>query len=207
MAVSNSIAPILAGTNASDSSLRAIKPPVELPDPWKWVWLGLGALLLASLGFLLWRQWKKRLDQMPQVPVVPAHLRAKQRLQEALALLAQPREFCITVSDISRGYLEERFAFHAPERTTEEFLYELRETNLLTPDQKEKLGEFLQRCDLVKFARYEPREPELRELHGSAVRLVEETEPAAELPVDDRPRSGGMTPSSFPSPTNADKAS
>ena len=43
-----------------------------------------------------------------------------------------------------------------------EFLYELRETNLLAPDQKDGLGEFLKRCDLVKFARYEPREPELR---------------------------------------------
>jgi hypothetical protein len=48
---------------------------------------------------------------------------------------------------------------------------------LLTPDQKDGLGEFLKRCDLVKFARYEPREPELRDLHESALRLVEETEP------------------------------
>jgi len=92
-------------------------------------------------------------------------------------LLGQPREFCIAVSDTIRGYLEERFTFHAPERTTEEFLYELRETDLLTPDQKDGLGEFLKRCDLVKFARYEPREPELRDLHESAVRLVDETEP------------------------------
>jgi len=83
--------------------------------------------------------------------------------------------------------LEERFRFHAPERTTEEFLYELRETNLLTPDQKDGLGEFLKRCDLVKFARYEPREPELRDLHESALRLVEETEPVERqaAPLDD----------------------
>jgi hypothetical protein len=59
-------------------------------------------------------------------------------------------------------YLEERFDFHAPERTTEEFLYELQATELLTRDQKESLAEFLKRCDLVKFAKYEPREPELR---------------------------------------------
>ena len=52
-----------------------------------------------------------------------------------------------------------------------------RSTNLLTPDQKESLGEFLKRCDLVKFAKYEPGQPELRDLHDSALRLVEETEP------------------------------
>ena len=82
------------------------------------------------------------------------------------------------MSDTIRWYLEERFEFHAPERTTEEFLYELRNTNLLTAAQKESLGDFLQQCDLVKFAKYEPTQEELQNLHGSAVRLVNETEPA-----------------------------
>jgi len=110
-------------------------------------------------------------------PVIPPHIRAKQKLREALALISQPREFCILVSDTIRWYLEERFEFRAPERTTEEFLYELQGTNLLTPDQKTSLGEFLRRCDLVKFAKYEPGPPELHDLHESAMRLVEETEP------------------------------
>lgn len=48
---------------------------------------------------------------------------------------------------------------------------------MLTALQQQSWGDFLTRCDLVKFARYEPREPELRELYDAAVRLVEETEP------------------------------
>jgi hypothetical protein len=158
-------------------TLRDIKPPVELPDPWKWAMIALAALIACAVAWFLWREWKKRRAQVPSIPVIPAHVRARRKLEEALALISQPREFCTLVSDTIRGYLEERFSFHAPERTTEEFLYELRETNLLTPDQKDGLGEFLKRCDLVKFARYEPREPELRDLHDSALRLVEETEP------------------------------
>ena len=110
-------------------------------------------------------------------PPIPAHVRAKQKLQEALALLAEPKPFVIAVSDTARTYLEDRFEFRAPERTTEEFLRELAGTKLLLPDQKESLGNFLASCDLVKFAKYEPGERELLELHGSAVRLVEETEP------------------------------
>ena len=98
--------------------------------------------------------------------------------REALALISQPKPFVIAVSDTARTYLEERFQFHAPERTTEEFLRELAGTKLLLPEQKESLGDFLASCDLVKFAKYEPGENELRELHGSALRLVEETEPA-----------------------------
>jgi hypothetical protein len=164
-----------AGTNAD--ALRDIKPPVEIPSVWAWLGWVLGALAVAALAFWAWRYWQKRRFLIPPVPVVPAHIRAKQKLREALALIGQPREFCILVSDTIRWYLEERFDFHAPERTTEEFLYELQATNLLTPDQKNSLGEFLGRCDLVKFAKYEPGPPELHDLHDSAMRLVEETEP------------------------------
>jgi len=165
----------LAGSGTND--LRDIRPPVAIPSGWAWVLWVAGALLVAALVFLAWRYAKRRRQEVTPVPVIPPHIIAKQRLMDALALLGQPREFCIAVSDAVRWYLEQRFDFHAPERTTEEFLVELGATDRLTPDQKQSLGEFLQRCDLVKFARYEPREPELRELHAAAVRLVEETEP------------------------------
>jgi hypothetical protein len=180
---SNSV--LNAAADAGADALRDIKPPVALPDPWKWVMLGVAIVIAAIAGWLLWLYWQKRHTRIPPIPIVPAHVRARRKLEEALALITQPREFCIVVSDTIRSYLEERFNFRAPERTTEEFLYELRETNLLAPDQKDGLGEFLKQCDLVKFARYEPREPELRDLHQSALRLVEETEPVAEpTPAD-----------------------
>ena len=159
------------------NALRDIKPPVDIPNPWALLWWALGVLALAALAFLAWRYWQKRRAQIPPVPVIPAHVRARQKLQDALKLIGQPKEFCIAVSDTARWYLEERFNFRAPERTTEEFLYELQSTNVLLPDQKASLGEFLNRCDLVKFAKYEPREPELHDLHDSALRLVDETIP------------------------------
>jgi len=46
----------------------------------------------------------------------------------------------------------------------------------LSAGQKQSLAEFLERCDLVKFARFEPTESALRELHESALRLVHETQ-------------------------------
>src|ERR1051326_8804563 len=185
MAATNFIPISAPSTAVSTNALRDIKPPVEIPTGWLWTFWVIGALLFAALAYWAWRYWQKRRAQAAIVPIIPPHIRAKQKLQEALALLGQPREFCIIVSDTIRYYLEERFTFRAPERTTEEFLYELRQTDLLSPDQKESLGEFLKRCDLVKFARYEPGEPELRELHESALRLIEETEPQPEpTPTD-----------------------
>jgi len=159
------------------NDVRDIKPPVEIPSGWLWViWIG-SVLAAMALAHLAWKYWQKRRAQVPAAPVIPPHVRAKRKLQEALALLNQPRPFCIEVSDTVRLYLEERFDFRAPERTTEEFLYELQATNLLKVEQKASLGEFLKSCDLVKFARYEPHQAELEGLHSSALRLVEETEP------------------------------
>jgi hypothetical protein len=161
------------GTN----DIRDIKPPIDIPSGLEWLWWTLAALALIGILFVAWKMWAISRTRVHVEPLVPAHVRAKEALQKALELIGQPKPFCFSVSDIVRHYLEERFAFHAPERTTEEFLRELSETNLLTEDQKESLGRFLENCDLVKFAKYEPGENELRELHSSAVRLVDVLSP------------------------------
>jgi hypothetical protein len=169
-ATNNNLAPV-----AED--IRDIKPPIEISDGLAWLWQSLIVVALVVAVFLIWRWWRNRKTNIVLPPPVPAHIRAKKKLEQALALITQPKPFVIAVSDTARAYLEERFQFRAPERTTEEFLRELGGTKLLLPEQKESLGEFLASCDLVKFAKYEPGENELRELHSSALRLVEETEP------------------------------
>ena len=162
---------------AAASDIRDIKPPLDIPSGWAPLWWTLGTLAALVLLYFLWRRWRQQRALVPVAPPIPAHVRARQKLAAALALLGQPKPFCNAVSDVSRLYLEERFNFHAPERTTEEFLRELAGTDLLSPDQKDSLTRFLESCDLVKFARYEPGETELRALHESAVRLIDETEP------------------------------
>ena len=189
----------LAQTNLTSAAsvadgLRDIKGPIVIPTGWEWVWWALGifiviALLVGLLIFLLTRR-----KQIAAPPLIPPHLRARERLEAALALIGQPKPFVIAVSAALRSYLEERFQFRAPERTTEEFLIELKKTELLLPDQKESLGEFLRRCDLVKFARHEPVEAELRRLHTVALKLVAETKPRPE------PRPGPVPSASASEP-------
>ena len=127
-----------AGAAAATNALRDIKPPVEIPSGWAWLGWVLGALLLAGLLWWAWRYWQKRRLRVPPIPVIPAHILAREKLAEALAFLGQPKPFCVRVSDTLRWYLEQRFDFHAPERTTEEFLHELQGTNRLSPEQKRK---------------------------------------------------------------------
>src|SRR5437016_1930431 len=115
MAATNFIPNSAGSTLGATNELRDIKPPLVIPSGWALVAWILGAIALAALGFWLWRYWKKRRAQVPLLPVIPPHVRAKQRLEEALALIGQLREFCVMVSDTIRTYLEERFEFHAPE--------------------------------------------------------------------------------------------
>jgi hypothetical protein len=176
-------------TVAAANDIRDIKPPIDIPTGLEWLWWTLAVVAVLALMLFAWRYIHRRMTHVAITPPVPAHIRAKQKLQEALALISQPKPFVIAVSDTTRTYLEERFQFRAPERTTEEFLRELAGTNLLAGEQKESLGEFLESCDLVKFAKYEPAETELHGLHHAAVKLVDETEPR---PVE--PSAAGIQP-------------
>jgi hypothetical protein len=79
------------------------------------------------------------------------------------------------LSDIVRRYLELRFGLRAPEQTTAEFLQEMRGCTHLLPDQQSALRDFLERCDLVKFARVIPCPEECGALAELARRVVVET--------------------------------
>jgi len=164
------------------NDIRDIKPPIEISEGNQWIWRVLIFVALVVAAILIWRWLKNKKTNIVLPPPIPAHLRAKRNLADALAFITEPKRFCTLVSDTARFYLEERFQFRAPERTTEEFLRELAGTKLLLPEQKESLGEFLASCDLVKFAKYEPGENELHALYESAVNLVDETASMEILP-------------------------
>lgn len=172
--------PAPVGTNATNAAVEAmkdlndIKPPVYVFDQW-WLVFTLLAVGLVLSGLLVW--WLiRRKNQPPPMPIIiPAHERARQKLQAALDLLDQPKPFCILVSDALRLYLEERFDLHAPEQTTEEFLDELRWRPVLSSAQKDLLRDFLSRCDLVKFAKVELAPNDLQGLYNAALVLIDQT--------------------------------
>lgn len=164
-------------------TLVDIKAPIEIPDYWLYLWIGLGAVAAVILGYLVWKYWLKKKFEPAPVPPLPPHVRARRRLRDAMAHITDAKLFVSVVSDAVRIYLEESFHLRAPERTTEEFLHELQASNRLGENVKPSLGEFLNRCDMVKFAKYEPTQMELEDLHSAAMRIVEETEPRPDLPV------------------------
>ena len=156
--------------------IREVKPPVEIPSGWTGLWLLLVVLAAAAVAWWIWRRTRRKIVERKVEIIVPPHTRAYDRLRAALELINQPEPYCVAVSAALRTYLEERFDFRAPERTTEEFLVELQETALLGLYQKRSLAGFLEQCDLVKFAREQPGREALRELYNAAFKLVRETQ-------------------------------
>ena len=163
----------MSDTNLTD--ILEIKPPMEL-DPGNgsvWAIWVLIFLFLAGAALLFWALHtpaKHGADSPPDAE-------AQRKLRQAWALLGTPALFAEAVADILRVYLGERFNFHAPERSSEEFLQELQRMPQMTEAQKTLLGQFLLFCDLSKFARHDPSEDECRNLHTIAVNLVDETAP------------------------------
>jgi len=173
-------------TNAVSSEkipdIRDLKDMVDIPTGNEWVlWLLVTAAVMIIAGIVAWfirRHLAKCNAELAPPPSQPPHVVAWERLQRALELIHEAEWFCVEVSHIIRVYLEERFSLHAPDRTTEEFLIELQSSRRLVAEHKQLLADFLRECDMVKFARAEPPEQELRSLHESASRLVGETQPS-----------------------------
>jgi hypothetical protein len=130
-----------------------------------------------AAGFWLYLR-RKRVQKLVRI-FKPAHELAYERLRalvkEDLVSAGRIKEFYERISDILRHYIEHRFSLRAPERTTEEFLVELANTDVRSASDKERLGEFLQHCDLVKFARHEPTTEQIQKTFDLVKDFIEKT--------------------------------
>jgi hypothetical protein len=84
------------------------------------------------------------------------------------------------LSNTLRKYLELQFQLPAPEQTTTEFLQTLQKSPL-PAEQCTLLGDLLQHCDLVKFARLAPSRAECRSAIETARTFIERSNESTSL--------------------------
>jgi hypothetical protein len=158
--------------------IRDIKGLVPLPHSWWWLW---ALLVVAAVAAALWLYLRRRSKTEtvsagpPPSPYAVAIQALRQLLDENLMGRGEVDAFYTRLSDIVRHYLEGRFGLRAPERTTEEFLYEIARDSALAPEHQALLGLFLQEADLVKFARFRPGLADMKRAFDAAERFVRET--------------------------------
>ena len=168
--------------DADASDVRGIKPPVSLDKRYFKLYIIIaivfGVLLLVAI--VLHYVYHRKQTETESIPEpLPAHQVAYNDLESLMAMdlisKGQIKEYYYRLSNIVRHYIENRFKLMAPERTTEEFLAEMMVTGKLTEDHKELVGNFLEHCDMVKFAAYGPDSREIENSFNSAKKLVDET--------------------------------
>ncbi len=169
----------LLGDQRAELTIADIEDVVEMPAEASYRWLWLLIPVAASGAVAIWLFLRsKRAKKLIRI-FKPAHELAYARLQglvkDDLIAKGKIKEFYERISDILRHYIEDRFLLRAPERTTEEFLAELRTTNLLAPNEKQTLEEFLTHCDLVKFAKYDPTKEQIQQTFDLVKVFIEKT--------------------------------
>jgi hypothetical protein len=175
------------------AAIKDIKEIYEVPWGWMdwlrehWPWVAGGAVALAVLItvilFVVKRMRRPKEVEAAPEPEKPLHVRALLALEEVdkkkLWQQGLVKQHHSEVTDILRGYIEERFGVPALESTTDELLGALRMSSM-RDEQREQLANLLRLADMVKFAKWTPVPAENEQLVAGVIKLVQQTTPTAE---------------------------
>jgi len=157
----------------SGEDIRDIRHPRHVPTHWFWVAVAAGVSTLLAAALLLWIYLRRsRIFELSPNEIALERLEAARRLMHP----DHAREYCFVVSQIIRGYVEEQLRLRAPRLTTEEFLRELVEGQAgIAGAHRALLGDFLQHCDLAKFAGWRYSLEALSDMHDTAIEFVQQS--------------------------------
>ena len=152
-------------------NFREIAPPVDYSFVPAWLIFAASFVGLSLIGLLVW--WLKRKPK----PALPPKLPRQIALEELERITGEietmnPYQFSIRVSDILRRYVTNQYALPVTRQTSVEFLSALAKSSPFSANEKSLLEDFLNRCDLIKFARYEATSADSRMLLEEATRFV-----------------------------------
>jgi len=168
--------------------LADIKPNEDVPvRSWRLLWWLAGALAAVALIWFGARAWRARPRRpLPAPPPLPLEERTLQALtaleSEGLPERGLQREFHFRLNGIVRAFLGERFGFDALECTSGELLREVERRTLPGVDP-DGLREFVDQCDVARYARGEVPVPACAGALDYARSLVEATCPRPPPPV------------------------
>ncbi len=164
-----------------------IRGPIP-PDFWVQHWVAIVwiAVLIIIIAALLFWFIRRRLAAR-QKPLTPAELAFKE-IDTALELFAgDDALYSAILSHAVRRYIEQALQMPAPERTTEEFLQEAQFSPHLRGEPLGLLKDFLEGCDLVKFARQPLDESGRSHFAGQARAFIKGAERTRQPPAQETP--------------------
>src|SRR5438477_13102502 len=151
-------------------ALPDIAPPVDYSLVPPWMIFVASLIVLTIIGLAIWygRKFFRKQQLIPS-PRESA-LTALGKIESEVEKIA-PYQFSIRVSDILRRYVMEQFDLPMTRQTSVEFLNAIAAASF-ADEEKTLLADFLNRCDLIKFARYEATTADSRLLLDEARQFV-----------------------------------
>lgn len=148
------------------ANLEPMVAPKSLESSRAWIWIGTAFLLLFPFLLLLWLTRKTPAKAVVEPQRSPEEI-AKEELEKLLAEDLPSKglfkDFYLRLTGIVRNYIEGSTGLKAPEQTTEEFLREARSRDLFTLDQSQRLQDFLEAADMVKYAGQTPEAQQIEQ--------------------------------------------
>ena len=148
-----------------------IAPPVDYSLIPPWLVFVIAFVVLSLLGLVVWWFAKRRKPELPPKALREIALEELEQLRAEIDRIS-PYQFSIRASDILRRYVTQQYGLPATRQTSIEFLTALAEASPFSTDEKSLLEDFLNRCDLIKFARYEATTSDSELLLGEAIHFV-----------------------------------
>jgi BatD DUF11 like domain len=170
----------------SDEDIRDVKGLLDFSANTKRLLMIFGTMIaLTILAIVLYKKFKAGdFNRKPGI-IKPPHEIAYEELLHLKAMdlpsKGQIKEYYGSLSDIVRHYVENRFAYRAPEMTTEEFLGHVKDVTEIDREPKRLLKNFLTNCDMVKFAKYGPTKLEVLDSYKLAENIVDVTREEEEI--------------------------
>ena len=148
-----------------------IAPPVDYSLIPTWIVFVATFVTLTIIGAIVWLITRSRKQPVPIKSARERALELLDRIEDEIEMLS-PYQFSIRVSDILRSYVTEQYKLPVTRQTSIEFLNIIKTASPFSEDEKELLKDFLDRCDLIKFARYEATTADSRLLLEEATRFL-----------------------------------
>lgn len=128
------------------------------------------AVVIAVLAFLAWFFFRRHRTKVVPSPfqIACAEL---ERLRAQIGT-TEPYGFAVTVSDVLRRYLQNGHGLPAGSQTSMEFLETVRTRDAFSEEERVALAAFLEKADLIKFARWHATADDCSALLDAADRLV-----------------------------------
>jgi hypothetical protein len=181
-AASDSIPVKVASVMPKDmKDINDLKPQIQFPN-FLPIWIILGILAAAGLGWLGWQLYRRyrriKLYGAPLPDPWDEALAALEKVQADDWLgSGHFKRYYYTVSEVLKRYLTRRFGFPAVDQTTTEIVRAMKATKI---PEREGFGEFFQRADMVKYAKFVPPLPEMAAVLPAARELIKATTPKPE---------------------------